>query len=664
LVATADAAISQQSRPQPFEQGSFAEFAAAGHIFDGGAPGAVPPRRALAAVPNNSIQCAKQQNAGPHPCADVIDGLELSWIEGGSEHWEPLGRRPAGGPETGRLTLIASAPAVEVMLAQLGRCGAVGLDIEAQLGRSFYGSICTLQLSAAAHGTFLVDCLEPAVRVALSGGLRRLTEDPAVLKLMHGGDSDVQWLQRDFGAGLVRPCAPRDRGPPEGCVALAALTGRPTTRRAQVNAFDTQCAAEQLNARLGPGERLPLKFAELSSRLLGAPLTQKMAQEDWTQRPLPLKMAYYAAADAHYLPPLAQELWVRLAAIPGALAATEAASRAICKIQFVRRVPADTAGGRPWSNDKGFRKALAGHKLPRAVETELVELYLWRDHQARDQDVHPNTVCPKHRLVALAFTRADAEHPEEIEQSVATALSRVESELQERTEAARRRLEAFKQAHTERAGPAALELEPELDACERLCYHLACQQLGLGHLSHGSGRARRLRVWIRAQEPEPEVELESAQQRKPQIQSRLQQLQIQPRAPVPSESDGTYKAVHMLLLDGSGKTCMVRDAKMQRKADRDGHTAKSVWTNIGGKVTAEDGSRPWATLRRVARQKAGLDLADAAAFRPVRPHPSRLLAELAVLRILSCLPDRSTASTTARITVYATWYAHGRPWFN
>ena len=91
---------------------------------------------------------------------------------------------------------------------------------------------------------------------------------------------------------------------------------------------------------------------------------------------------------------------------------------------------------------------------------------------------------------------------------------------------------------------------------------------------------------------------------------------------MPSESDGTYKAVHMLLLDGSGKTCMVRDAKMQRKADRDGHTAKSVWTNIGGKVTAEDGSRPWATLRRVARQKAGLDLADAAAFRPVRPHPS------------------------------------------
>ena len=48
---------------------------------------------------------------------------------------------------------------------------------------------------------FLVDVL--ALRGDVRGALGPIFEDPRVCKVMHGADSDIVWLQRDFGVYCV-----------------------------------------------------------------------------------------------------------------------------------------------------------------------------------------------------------------------------------------------------------------------------------------------------------------------------------------------------------------------------------------------------------------------------------------------------------------------------
>lgn len=93
--------------------------------------------------------------------------------------------------------------------------------------------------------------------------LNEVTTDPAIVKVLHGAISDVQWLQRDFGVYIV-------------------------------NLFDTGVAAKLLEF-----ERLSLSF--LLKHYMSVEADKRFQLVDWRIRPLPEEMVAYARGDTHYL---------------------------------------------------------------------------------------------------------------------------------------------------------------------------------------------------------------------------------------------------------------------------------------------------------------------------------------------------------------------------
>jgi len=48
---------------------------------------------------------------------------------------------------------------------------------------------------------FIVDTLK--LRSQLGDALQPIFDDPSKVKVLHGADMDIQWLQRDFGLYIV-----------------------------------------------------------------------------------------------------------------------------------------------------------------------------------------------------------------------------------------------------------------------------------------------------------------------------------------------------------------------------------------------------------------------------------------------------------------------------
>ncbi|NWQ75847.1 EXOSX protein, partial [Columbina picui] len=82
---------------------------------------------------------------------------------------------------------------------KLMNCKEFALDLEHHSYRSFLGLTCLMQISTRTED-FIIDALE------LRSDMNILNEtftDPAIVKVLHGADSDVEWLQKDFGLYLV-----------------------------------------------------------------------------------------------------------------------------------------------------------------------------------------------------------------------------------------------------------------------------------------------------------------------------------------------------------------------------------------------------------------------------------------------------------------------------
>jgi 3'-5' exonuclease len=83
-------------------------------------------------------------------------------------------------------------------------CPAAVPGIVSRLGilicRSFQGFTCLMQLSTRSQD-FIVDTLR--LRSEIRPILCRPFANPSILKVLHGSDSDVMWLQKDFGLFVV-----------------------------------------------------------------------------------------------------------------------------------------------------------------------------------------------------------------------------------------------------------------------------------------------------------------------------------------------------------------------------------------------------------------------------------------------------------------------------
>ncbi|CAO2814378.1 unnamed protein product [Amaranthus hypochondriacus] len=133
------------------------------------------------------------------------------------------------------------------------------VDTEQHSLRSFLGFTALVQISTLEED-YLVDTIALHDNMHM---LQSVFSDPNIVKVFHGADNDVLWLQRDFHIYVV-------------------------------NLFDTAKACEVLSK---PQKSL----AYLLEAYCGVITNKLLQREDWRQRPLVIEMVEYARLDAHYL---------------------------------------------------------------------------------------------------------------------------------------------------------------------------------------------------------------------------------------------------------------------------------------------------------------------------------------------------------------------------
>ncbi|NXS55963.1 EXOSX protein, partial [Brachypteracias leptosomus] len=239
---------------------------------------------------------------------------------------------------------------------KLMNCKEFALDLEHHSYRSFLGLTCLMQISTRTED-FIIDTLE------LRSDMNVLNEtftDPAIVKVLHGADSDVEWLQKDFGLYLV-------------------------------NMFDTHQAARLLNLGRNSLDHLLKLYCNVDA-------DKQYQLADWRIRPLPEEMIRYAQNDTHYLlyiyDKVREALWERGKEKPSQLQMVWQRSRDICLKKYIKPLFTDESYLELYRRQKKHlnTKQLAAFRL----------LFAWRDRMARQEDESTGYVLPNHMLLKIA----------------------------------------------------------------------------------------------------------------------------------------------------------------------------------------------------------------------------------------------------------------------
>jgi exosome complex exonuclease RRP6 len=280
-------------------------------------------------------------------------------------------------------TLIDTEDALTQFVSEIDKyqIREIAVDLEAHSYRSFLGFVCLMQLTvrwpASDHTIckdILIDTL--ALRQSIGPKLLPIFVNPDICKIMHGADSDVVWLQRDFGIYVV-------------------------------NLFDTHQAAIELS--------LPSRsLASLLQRYAHVTVDKAHQLSDWRQRPLPAEMLQYAQSDTHYLidiyDAMRRDLMKRSATAGDTTSSVIHVldqSRHIC----LRRCTNEPFYPQGWKNlllprakhsKKGHTQRQVQLHLNQQQQQCLSMLWDWRDSTARKHDESTAYVCPNHVLVKIA----------------------------------------------------------------------------------------------------------------------------------------------------------------------------------------------------------------------------------------------------------------------
>eukprot|EP01084_Bolivina_argentea_P107353 191935_1 len=164
-------------------------------------------------------------------------------------------------PSNIEATFVDTEEGLDALICELQKESQMemAIDLENHSFRSFQGICCLMQITISS-GDYIIDTL--ALRSALPR-LRVPFSNPSLVKVVHGCNSDVLWLQRDFGLYLV-------------------------------NIFDTGQAARELG--------LPsFGLSYLLSTYCDIQVNKAHQLSDWRLRPLTDSMLRYAQRDTHYL---------------------------------------------------------------------------------------------------------------------------------------------------------------------------------------------------------------------------------------------------------------------------------------------------------------------------------------------------------------------------
>lgn len=235
-------------------------------------------------------------------------------------------------------------------------CSEFALDLEHHSYRSFLGLTCLMQISTRTED-FIIDTLELRSDLCI---LNESFTDPGVVKVLHGADSDVEWLQKDFGLYLV-------------------------------NMFDTHQAARALNLGRHSLDHLLKLYCDVQS-------DKRYQLADWRIRPLPEEMVQYARADTHYLLYIYDKM--RLALLecgngqPNLLQAVWQRSKDLCLKKFTK----------PIFSEESYLELY--RKQKRHLNTQQLTafrlIYAWRDKMARQEDESTGYVLPNHMMLKIS----------------------------------------------------------------------------------------------------------------------------------------------------------------------------------------------------------------------------------------------------------------------
>ena len=230
----------------------------------------------------------------------------------------------------------------------------IAVDLEAHSYRTFAGLTCLMQLHLQ-DTDYLIDVLK--LRSYMNECMAPIFANPDILKVMHGADSDILWLQRDFSIYIV-------------------------------NLFDTGRAARALP------NITSASLATLIETYVGVKVDKTHQLSDWRQRPLPLDMLQYAATDTLYLLDIYDQIKVDL---------DKCSETSIIDIlDKSKQVCLNRYNGPELFDPLGYQKFTKHSKWSKIQEETLAKLYEWRDSTARKNDESIEYVCDNGSLLRLA----------------------------------------------------------------------------------------------------------------------------------------------------------------------------------------------------------------------------------------------------------------------
>jgi exosome complex exonuclease RRP6 len=229
----------------------------------------------------------------------------------------------------------------------------IAVDLEHHNYRSYYGFVCLMQISTREED-YLIDTL--ALRSHLHI-LNRCFTHPNIVKVFHGANSDIGWLQRDFGIYVV-------------------------------NLFDTAQAARVL-------QMSNCSLAHLLKLYVDIETDKKYQLADWRIRPLTNEMYCYSRIDTHYLLYIFDRLRREL------LEKADLMDMVLLQSRNVALRTCDKVIG------NGEETAMALVRKYKRVftssQTAVVKALLdWRDRLAREEDESVGFVLPNAMLLRLA----------------------------------------------------------------------------------------------------------------------------------------------------------------------------------------------------------------------------------------------------------------------
>ncbi|XP_031778238.1 exosome component 10 [Nasonia vitripennis] len=256
------------------------------------------------------------------------------------------------------LIVIEKVQDLKILLEDLEKYNEIAVDLEHHSYRSFQGITCLMQISTK-DTDYLIDTLTLRSELHV---LNEIFTKPSILKVFHGADSDILWLQRDLGLYIV-------------------------------NMFDTYQAAKQLGLPFLSLSYLLKTHCEISAN-------KHFQLADWRIRPLPEELMKYAREDTHYLlyikDILSNALIDSANGQSNILKAVYTRSTDICKQTYTKPV---------WTENSYKAMYRKSQKMFNNRQLfALQELHKWRDETARAEDDSTNYVLPNHMLLNIAET--------------------------------------------------------------------------------------------------------------------------------------------------------------------------------------------------------------------------------------------------------------------